>query len=362
MNFVEGMIYQESGFIKGYLGFETGLVSEVNAGKTPQNGKLLAKGVVLPILTNCHTHIGDAIAHGREFTGDITELVAPPNGLKFRILRESNRNELIQAMRLGAIEMLNTGTGTFIDFREEGVLGVELLTQAIQSLPINPLILGRPKTTKYSKDELDQLLEKVDGIGVSSMLDWEYAELEKVAKVTKRLGKSFALHASERLHEDIDPILDLHPDFLVHMTYGTDYDFEKLSELGIPVVLCLRSNIFFNNIPNIPKMLNKGVTLVLGSDNLMLNTPNLFEELKAGFKLANRFGEVKPETLLNMISLNLKKILNPKYYINLAPGSQSNFIVLDVPLTSPELSLMNGIEKNDIKLIVIGNNIWKYLK
>lgn len=359
MQYVDGMIYQESGFIKGYLEFHDGVVTAVGTGNYPKHGERLAKGVVLPLLTNCHTHLGDAIAHGRHFEGDIESLVAPPNGLKFKILRESTSDDLIKAMNNAIIHMLNTGTGSFIDFREGGLTGVNQLQKAANVLPTNTFIMGRPEGLNYSKDEIISLLDKVTGIGISSISDWDYNELEKISKTTKQHDRLFALHASERLHEDLDKILNLNPDFLVHMTYGTDSDFEALAELEIPVVVCPRSRIFFNNIPNIPKMLNKGVTLVLGSDNAMFNSPNLFEELKIGFDLANKFGTVKPETMLKMITINTKKVLNPKYHISLAPGSPSNFMVLDIPLEKPEQTLVLGIQPENIKFVNILTSLWK---
>lgn len=361
MDYVQGLIYQETGFINGYFGFENGEILEVVNGPPTNeiNNRSIAKGVVLPLLTNCHTHIGDAIAHGRKFDGDIESLVAPPNGLKFKILRENTSEDLIKAMNKAIIHMLNTGTGSFIDFREGGLTGVTQLQKAANVLPINNLIMGRPGGLNYSNDEIVSLLEKVTGIGISSITDWDYSELEKISHTTKQHGKLFALHASERIPEDLDKILNLKPDFLVHMTCGTDSDFETLAELEIPVVVCPRSRIFFNNIPNIAKMLNKGVTIVMGSDNAMFNSPNLFEELRIGFDLANKFGPVKPETMLEMITINTKKVLNPKYHISLAPGSPSNFMVLDIPFEKPEQTLVLGIQPENIKIVNILTSLWK---
>jgi cytosine/adenosine deaminase-related metal-dependent hydrolase len=361
MNFVEGMIYQGSGFIRGYLGFEDGMVTEVGSGSVPSTIKdrSLAKGIVLPLLTNCHTHIGDAIARGRKLSNDVSELVAPPNGLKFRILRDSRPEELITSMHNAVIEMLDSGIGTFFDFREQGLHGIELLSESVKGLPCNTKIMGRPSKIEYSKSEVDLILKTADGIGISSISDWEYSELEKLAKATKQAGKLFALHASECKREDLDLILDLHPDFLVHMTYGSDNDYEILSEFGIPVVLCSRSNKFFNNIPNIPKMLAKDVTIVLGTDNAMINSCNLFDELKVAFILANNSGKVTPDTMVEMITCNTKKLLNPKDYINLTVGTPSNFMVIQKPLTNPAQSLVQGIAAKDIKFINIGSKVWK---
>lgn len=361
MQYVEGMIYQRSGFINGHLGFEDGIITEIYRGMCPGNIEPLAKGVVMPLLTNCHTHIGDAIAHGRKLTGDLESLVAPPNGLKFRILRESTPRDLRNAMHRALIDMLDTGTGTFCDFREEGLQGVELLKKAIGELPIKPMIMGRPKELKYSRSELSELLTKVNGIGVSSISDWDYSELEKVAKETKAKSKVFALHASERIREDLDMILDLKPDFLVHMTKGSNADLETLSENKIPVVICPRTNVFFKNRPNIKKMLSKNVTLVLGTDNAMLNSSNLFEELRVGFELANRTGglSVSAEDMLIMAAVNPKKLFNATDHLNLGPGTPSNFMVLELPMDKPEYALVRGVSADKIKFITIGKSVWK---
>ena len=362
MQYVEGSIYQESGFIKGHLGFENGTVTELGRGPCPGGLEPVAKGVVLPLFTNCHTHIGDAIARGRKLEGDIESLVAPPDGLKFRILRESAPDDLVKAMNKAITEMLDTGTGTFSDFREGGSHGVELLRQATASLPINTIVMGRPKEHIFSTPELSGLLPKVDGLGLSSITDWEYSELQKVAKEAKRKGKRFALHASERMREDIDLILDLKPDFVVHMTYGTADDFESLAENGIPVVLCPRSNLFFDHIPNISLMLEKGLTLVLGTDNAMINSCNLFEELRAGFEIATRSNRltVKAEDILKMATVNTKGLLGPQYYTDLAPGMPSRFMVLESPMSDkPEYALVQEVTADKIKIIMIGETEWK---
>ncbi|MHA1988641.1 MAG: amidohydrolase family protein [Promethearchaeota archaeon] len=359
MKCVEGMIFQDSGFIKGYIYFEEGKIIDILPGSCPDSDLVISKGVVLPLLNNCHTHIGDAIAHGRKLTADIEKLVAPPDGLKFQILRSSSSDELKIAMHRAIIEMLNTGTGAFSDFREDGVAGIQLLKNALNDLPITSLIMGRPRELKYSEEELSLLLPKVDGLGLSSITDWDYSELMKIAKEAKRQGRLFALHASERHREDIDLILDLKPDFLVHMTYGTDDDYQKLAECNIPIVLCLRSNLFFKNIPNLKKMLESGVTIVLGSDNAMINSSNLFEEVRVCTELLSNQTQVDPMTVLSMVTSNAKSIFGPKFEASLKAGNRSNFMVLEIPKEQPQKYIVKGIDPRQIKYINIGDSQWE---
>ena len=137
MKYVQGLILQESpedsetgyDFIQGYLGFENGEILEVEKGNLPSNineKDVLGKGIVLPTLVNAHTHIGDSIAKGYKFPEPITieNLLAPPDGLKHRILRESSEPDLINAMRVTLEDMIKAGITEFCDFRELGRAGV----------------------------------------------------------------------------------------------------------------------------------------------------------------------------------------------------------------------------------------------
>jgi cytosine/adenosine deaminase-related metal-dependent hydrolase len=279
MKYVHGLIFQESSeddynFIQGYLGFENGEIFELEKGNLPSDineSDVLGKGIVLPTLVNPHTHIGDSIAKGYKFPEPITieNLLAPPNGLKHRILRESSEPDLINAMRVTLEDMIKVGITEFCDFRELGKPGVVQLKRALEGLPISSIIFGRPKGLEYVEHDFDELLSEVDGVGISSISDYEFEALVNISKHTKNNGKGLALHVSERVREDLDKVLELDPDFLIHMTKGTSNDFETLAEANIPVIICPRSNKFFGNTPNIAEMIDKNVTIALGTDNVM---------------------------------------------------------------------------------------------
>ena len=154
--------------------------------------------------------------------------MAPPDGLKHRILRESSEPDLINAMRVTLEDMIKAGITEFCDFRELGRAGVVQLKRALEGSPINSIIFGRPKGLEYIEQEFDELLSEVDGIGISSISDYEFEVLVNISKHTKNAGRGLALHVSERVREDLDKVLDLDPDFLIHMTKRTYNDFETL--------------------------------------------------------------------------------------------------------------------------------------
>ncbi len=356
MKYITGKIYRDGSFEEGFLGFEEGIIKE--AGKGQKSGTI-AKGIILPTFVNAHTHIGDAVIR-EEVKGGIEELVAPPDGLKHRVLRDTPRETMIGTMKLVADRMLRSGIGHFCDFREGGLQGVELLKDALHGSPLRPMLFGRPEGMKYDPEEMEQLLTDIDGIGLSSISDWEGDEIKKVSEHAKRGRKRFALHASERVREDIEAILDLKPDFLIHMNEASDDDLDICADNDVPIVVCPRSEVFFGNVPNIPRMLEKGLKLTLGTDNAMLNAPHsILRELEFAYKISRLKGDVDAKDILDMVLRNPRKVLNVGDDICLTLGKEANFMVFDLPMEHPAHTLVNGACCRDISLISINNYLWK---
>jgi cytosine/adenosine deaminase-related metal-dependent hydrolase len=218
MEYFSGEILTEKRFKKGYIGIEKKeKIVEFGKGLPPK--KPLYKGIILPTFVNAHTHIGDSFISKKKISlpRNVEELVAPPYGLKHRLLKKASEKEIINGMKDSINLMTKTGINYFCDFRENGINGINQLKKAIKKKKINSYIFSRPAELKFNKSEMDLLLDNSIGIGLSSISDWDFSEIEKVAKYTKKRKKLFAIHASERTRENIDFILDLKPDFLVHM-------------------------------------------------------------------------------------------------------------------------------------------------
>ena len=325
MEFVSGEVLTKNGFQKGYFGFEKGNIVDIGLGICPK--KPVVKGLIVPSLINAHTHIGDSFIRKKKLKlpKNVKKLVAPPDGLKHKMLEETSDGEIIDGMRESINEMEKKGVSYFCDFRENGLKGINNLKKALKNTNVSSVILSRPKQQKYEKEEINILLNNSQGIGLSSILDWEYSEIEKIAKHTKKNGKMFSIHASERIREDIDLILDLKPDFLIHMNYATESDLVCVKDSSIPIVVCPRSNEFFGLRTNIDLLGKIGIDIMLGTDNAMLNTPNILDELKYVKNMTKMFSI---ENLLNMITYNPRKALNLDYSI-LDLNSLNEFMVLD---------------------------------
>ncbi|MCK5458248.1 MAG: amidohydrolase family protein [Thermoplasmatales archaeon] len=307
MKYVAGDILTPNGFQKGYIGITQDGTIRQGKGSAPE--KPLVKGIIIPTFINAHTHIGDSFIRTKKIKlpRNVEKLVAPPNGLKHTLLKTASEKEIIKGMKQSIQDMMDLGISSFCDFRENGIKGVHQLKTALKNKKINSIILSRPLHMNYDKKEVDLLLENSEGIGLSSISDWDYSEIEKIAEHTKQKKKRFVLHASEAIREDIDAILDLKPDFLIHMIKATESDLIRVKEENIPIVLCPRSNEFFHLKTNIKLMKKSRVDLMLGTDNAMINTPNVLEE--AHF-LMNTSRVFSVEELLNMITYTPRKALN----------------------------------------------------
>jgi len=163
----------------------------------------------------------------------LDELVAPPDGLKHRLLREASHEAKVAAMARSLRYMESTGTGTFLEFREGGVKGVAALRDAVAGegvdfgeRAIDPVVFGR--------DDPD-VLSVADGYGASGARD---ADFDAVRSETREAGKLFGIHAGERDADDINAAMDLDPDFLVHMVHAEPIHLERLADRGTPVAVC----------------------------------------------------------------------------------------------------------------------------
>jgi cytosine/adenosine deaminase-related metal-dependent hydrolase len=231
--------------------------------------------VILPAFVNAHTHVGDSIAKEAGGGLSLEELVAPPDGLKHRLLRDASQQELVSAMARTFAFMEQAGTGAFVEFREGGVEGVEAIERALAGSDLESVVLGR---------ETVAAMEASDGFGASGAND---AEFGQEREATAEAGKLFGIHAGEVDASDIAPALELGPDFLVHMVYAEERHLDEVEKREIPVAVCPRSNLVTNvGVPPIDGLVDR-TTVALGTDNVMLNSPSMFREMEFTAKLTD---------------------------------------------------------------------------
>ena len=305
---VEGTVLRGPDFepIEGRVVVEEGEITAV------EQASVDSSNIVLPAFVNAHTHIGDSIAKEAGGGLSLDELVAPPDGLKHQLLRAASREEKVRAMRRSIQFMETTGTASFLEFREGGVEGVYALREAAEGLGVEPFILGR---------ETVEAMEAAEGFGASGARDGEFSR-ERTA--TAEEGKLFGIHAGERDSSDINPALDLDPDFLVHMVHPEPLHLDRLADKAVPVVVCPRSNLVTNvGVPPIADLAER-TTLALGTDNVMLNSPSMFREMEFAAKLA----DVSAHEVLRMATYNGARIAGLDCGV-IEEGRAGKLLVLD---------------------------------
>jgi cytosine/adenosine deaminase-related metal-dependent hydrolase len=305
---VEGTVLRGPDFepIEGRVVVEEGEITAV------EQASVDSSNIVLPAFVNAHTHIGDSIAKEAGGGLSLDELVAPPDGLKHQLLRAASREEKVRAMRRSIQFMETTGTASFLEFREGGVEGVYALREAAEGLGVEPFILGR---------ETVEAMEAAEGFGASGARDGEFSR-ERTA--TAEEGKLFGIHAGERDSSDINPALDLDPDFLVHMVHPEPLHLDRLADKAVPVVVCPRSNLVTNvGVPPIADLAER-TTLALGTDNVMLNSPSMFREMEFTAKLA----DVSAREVLRMATYNGARIAGLDCGV-IEEGRAGKLLVLD---------------------------------
>jgi cytosine/adenosine deaminase-related metal-dependent hydrolase len=353
MRCVSGRLLTRDGFVDGYVSFEAGKVVEVGEGKARS---AVAEGIITPTLVDAHTHLLDAVVPV-DLTMSLEELMAPPNGLKHRTLRKADPETLARSLvRLGNF-MRSRGVSSYIDFREGGKEGATLLSKA-RGVP-QAHILGRPLGLDFKKAEVNAILSAGDGIGVSSVSDWDYPTLLDLAKHTRSMGKKFAIHASERVREDIGMILDLRPSFVVHMTTASEEDIEACVDEKVPIVACPRSSLFFGRIPPLATMLEKGATIAIGTDNAMLGLPDMLVEMEFAARILRLQGVKDMRPVLDMATVNGRKLLNEKIPISIESGKPCDFMVTRSWGGDPAVDLLLRGSSADPIMVCMGRWTWR---
>jgi cytosine/adenosine deaminase-related metal-dependent hydrolase len=292
--------------VEGRVVVEDGEITAIEEAETASTD------IICPAFVNAHTHIGDSIAKEAGRGLSLEELVAPPDGLKHRLLREASREEKVEAMRESLRFMEQSGTTAFLEFREGGVDGVHALLDAAAHLDIEPFVLGR--------EEID-VLDIADGYGASGAHDDDFNAERNEAR---RQDKTFAIHAGEVDQHDINPALDLDPDFVVHMVHAQELHLERVADNDIPVAVCPRSNLVTDvGLPPVEDLLER-TTVALGTDNVFLNSPSMFREMEFTAKL---FDVTAPE-VLHMATKAGADIAELNCGV-VEPGREARLLVLD---------------------------------
>lgn len=353
-------------------------------GKNIKLGKdsIDCKGLlVVPGFVNLHTHIGDSIAKDITLNRSVDEKIHPVMGIKSRVLKNTKKSHLESFMRNTCISMLKKGITTFVDFREGGIDGAIMLRNVLREVPIRGIILGRvdyyqnrneiQKNTPFpleKRNELKKLLKMVDGVGISGANENSDSSLKTYSKVSKIR----AIHSSETEESisvsktitgksETKRAIQCKPHFLVHMTNASTDDLKLAAKNTRGIVVCPRANSSLaEGIPNIKTMQEVGCILGLGTDNVMINSADMFREMDFLWKvtMGNTLSRVLPINILKMATSNASVILGRKIG-QIRSGFVADCIFIDKhsididPMHEVYASLVHRCSEGSIKAVMV---------
>ena len=347
---VSGQIFlgAEPTLISGNIYIKNGRIKEIEETK---NANTKSENWIVPRFINAHTHIGDTLLKDpplgnpiSDYTiqRDLDALIRPPDGLKHRFLQNLRYETAVSSMEDAIYELYLNGISVFADFREGGLDGISALTTAVlnTSRDIRPIIFGRPsyqypaasnligeiKTAETALDEVRKILEQADGIGLSGANDLDEYLLSKIASKTKARGKKVAIHAGEKNRSDIKKALNLSPDILIHMTHASPQDLKIAADLKTNITVCVRSNLSTGSgLPPVPEMLEEGICVSVGTDNVMLNSPDMFEEMH----LLSKIYGLSDAAVFKMVTTNGSSTLDCQYTGSIEVGKKADLMILN---------------------------------
>ena len=341
--------------------------------------------LLIPGFINAHTHIGDSIAKDATLNSSVDEKIHPVFGAKPKILKNTKPEHLSSFMKNACKSMISRGITTFVDFREGGIDGVLLLKKTVSSLPIRSIILGRVEfyQNKYQikqnegfpqqkKLELDEILKKCDGLGISganensnSALKF-YSQSKKLRAIhSSETKESVAVSKKNTRKSETLRALQLKPHFLVHMTHASKSDLHLAAKKTNGIVVCPRANAALaEGIPDVDLMLKTNCNVAIGTDNVMINSPDMFREMDYLWKVSMAIHKkrINPKNILKMATVNSSKLLRKNIGV-IENEKLADCIFIDKhsidlePMHSPYASIVHRASESSIRAVMIGGKI-----
>jgi cytosine/adenosine deaminase-related metal-dependent hydrolase len=440
--------YIESGFIE--IG-ENGTIIRAGVGKYSENVSnnktecnsctINSEGLlIIPGFINAHTHVGDSLAKDVLADSGFNTRIHPAYGAKKVVLQKSKPRHLESMMRTSVISMLRRGIVAFADFREGGYEGLELLKQAISSLPIKCIVFGRieyyfdltkdnnigginelsqgisskknikTKATEFHKQhqvvrktqlklppqalrQASDILKVAGGLGISGANENTDLSLKQYKQLIDSMNKRrrdkkqkkdkenrkllLAIHGAESRESvqfsksvtgktEVFRIMQfLKPDYIVHMTNATDEDISLVARNRTGVVICPRANgVLGAGIPRVADLLSRGCVVAIGTDNVMLNSPDIFRELDYVWKTSRAIGGnlIEARDILKMATVNAARILGLNSGC-IEEGRTADLLFIDkkhldlYPMHNPHVSIIHRASSDSIKAIMIDGKL-----
>jgi cytosine/adenosine deaminase-related metal-dependent hydrolase len=261
-------------------------------------------------------------------------------------------------------------------------------TQKLQDEMHRKIDLRLPRKALH---QASNVLKIADGLGLSGANENTDSTLQQYKQLLNGVNKEIrngklrqgnrklllAIHAAESRESvefsnsitgktEVARIMQyLNPDVIVHMTNATDEDISLVARSRTGVVICPRANgILGAGIPKVAHMLENGCTIAIGTDNVMLNPPDMFREMdyiwKASRAIENNL--ISARDILKMSTINAAHIFGLNSGC-IETGRSADLLFIDkkhldlYPIHNPYASIIHRAGPDSIKGMMIDGRL-----
>jgi 5-methylthioadenosine/S-adenosylhomocysteine deaminase len=384
-----GNIEIENGYIN-YIGTEIRDEKAFKADRVIDGRNKL----VMPGLVNAHTHSPMTIL--RNYADDMNledwlfNKIIPAEG-------KLSPEDVYWGAMLGIAEMIKSGTTCFADMylHMDDVAKAVVESGIRASISKGPLVSGFRGKPGISVDEegcreyFRNWDNKANGriktcVEIHSVYLYDEVSLRGAASLAKELNAGIHIHIletgaeveSSREKYDMTSvetclkfgIFDV-PVIAAHCVHVTDNDMDILKQNNINAVHNPSSNLKLGSgIARVPKMLDKGINIALGTDGAASNNNlNMFEEMHLA-ALIHKGVNMNPtmvdaQQVLRMATVNGAEALGFDKVGVLKEGMKADLIIIDIdkphlsPVNNPMSSIVYSAQAADVETVLIDGNI-----
>jgi 5-methylthioadenosine/S-adenosylhomocysteine deaminase len=356
-----GIIITQNGrrqVMRGDVLVEGGRIAEVGTVRGSADEEIDARGgAIMPGLINTHTHVSMAVMKGLVDDLPFDDFLRKVFALDGR----RKESDIAAGSRLGLLEMVRTGTTTFVELyysldiiaREveragiRGVLCWAILDEEHTTQKGNPIENCRRFISEFENHPLI-----TPGVGPQGVYVCSDRILIEAKELASGRGVPLTLHLSEtrrevydyrrkvgrRPVEHLEEIGFLGPNCVAaHAAWLTINEVHALARTGASVSTCPVSNMKLatGGLPPIPEMLEAGVNVTVGTDGSSTNNClDMFQEMKF-LSLLHKFSRWDPtvlpaQSVLDMATINAAKAIGMGDLLgSIEVGKRADLIVLD---------------------------------
>ncbi|KRQ87492.1 5-methylthioadenosine/S-adenosylhomocysteine deaminase [Caloramator mitchellensis] len=378
---------------RGYVLIEDSLINLVEEGEYTGEREGLeiidGKGcVALPGLINCHTHIPMTLLRGY---GEGLPLMRWLNEKIWPFEMKLNSEDIYAGALLGMIEMVKSGTTSFVDmyFMEDaiakacknanlrGFLGSPMIGDFWkQQIDESIALFG-----KYKDDELVNVL-----IAPHSPYTLSMEALKQAGEVARKYNIPIHIHIAETMDEvkiisdkyNTTPakvceeagIFENNRTIAAHCVHFNDEDIDMVSKYDFTAVYNPQSNMkLASGIAPVVKMINKGVNVAIGTDGASSNNNlNLIEEMQTASylqKLSNNDATaLSAYETLKLATVNAAKAVGMEDRLGkIKKGYLADIILIDFgkPHMNPPTDVYSNIvfsaQGGDVRTVIVNGKV-----